>query len=54
MEKVQTYTPIIDECYGYYVRMELDDSGEWVRYEDYKELAQELQDLRYELKEGRN
>lgn len=42
METIQTYTPVIHN-YGfgcYRAEMEPDSSGEWVRYEDYKELSE--------------
>lgn len=42
METVETYTPVIsDYKYGCTMpEMVLDSSGEWVRYEDYKELSE--------------
>jgi hypothetical protein len=42
MEKIQTYTPILREykfdCFS--AEMELNSSGEWVRYNDYRELSE--------------
>ena len=40
MEKIQTYTPILREFDCFSAEMEADSSGEWVRYEDYKELSE--------------
>jgi hypothetical protein len=43
METVETYTPVINlRCFSNYphAEMELDSSGEWVRYGDYKELSE--------------
>jgi len=43
METVQTYTPVINSrCFSNYphAEMELDSSGEWVSYNDYRELSE--------------
>ena len=43
MEAVQTYTPVINSrCFSNYphAEMELDSSGEWVSYNDYRELSE--------------
>jgi len=42
MEKIQTYTPILREYkFDYFsAEMELNSSGEWVRYNDYRELSE--------------
>jgi hypothetical protein len=42
METVETYTPVLREYkFDYFsAEMELDSSGEWVRYGDYKELSE--------------
>jgi hypothetical protein len=40
METVETYTPVLREFDCFSAEMVLDSSGEWVRYEDYKELSE--------------
>lgn len=47
MEKVQTYTPVINN-YGfgcYRAEMEPDSSGEWIQYGDYKATVLALKSL---------
>jgi hypothetical protein len=53
METVQTYTPVLREYkFDYFsAEMVLDSSGEWVRYEDYKELSAYTDKLENAFKE---
>ena len=51
METVQTYTPVLREFDCFSAEMVLDSSGEWVSYEDYKELSAYTDKLENAFKE---
>jgi hypothetical protein len=54
METVETYTPVINlRCFSNYphAEMELDSSGEWVSYNDYRELSEYADKLKSAVEE---